>query len=77
MISPDMFPSIEMEISEKWGRSSANYTSKNWKRNNEHLTMLSFGRNCKTGIEIVSHDAGIVTLILLQALTFTKRKKNI
>ena len=35
MISPDM------EILEKWDRSSANYTSENWKRNNEHLTMLS------------------------------------
>ena len=34
-----MFPSTEMEISVKWDRSSANY--KNWKRNNEHLTMLS------------------------------------
>ena len=41
MISPDMFPSTEMEISEKWDRSSANYISENWKRNNEHLTMLS------------------------------------
>ena len=41
MISPDMFPSTEMEISEKWFRSSANYISENWKRNNEHLTMLS------------------------------------
>ena len=27
MISPDIFPSTEMEISEKWDRSSANYTS--------------------------------------------------
>ena len=36
-----MFPSTEMEISEKWDRSSANYISENWKRNNEHLTMLS------------------------------------
>ena len=41
MISPDMFQSTEMEISEKWDRSSANYISENWKRNNEHLTMLS------------------------------------
>ena len=41
MISPDMFPSTEMEISEKWDGSSANYISENWKRNNEHLTMLS------------------------------------
>ena len=53
MISPDMFPSTEMDISEKWDRSSANYTSENWKRNNEHLTMLSFGRNCKTGISLL------------------------
>ena len=35
-----MFPSTEMEISEKWDRSSANYISENWKRNNEHLIML-------------------------------------
>ena len=28
MISPDMFPSTEMDISEKWDRSSANYISK-------------------------------------------------
>ena len=48
MISPDMFPSTEMEISEKWDRSSANYISENWKRNNEHLTMLS-----KTGISLL------------------------
>ena len=48
MISPDMFPSTEMEISEKWDRSSANYISKNWKRNNEHLTMLS-----KTGLSLL------------------------
>ena len=41
MISPDMFPSTEMEILEKWDCSSANYISENWKRNNEHLTMLS------------------------------------
>ena len=41
MVSPDMFPSTEMEISEKWDRSSANYISENWKRNNEHLTMLN------------------------------------
>ena len=41
MISPDMFPSIEMESSEKWDRSSANYISENWKRNDKHLTMLS------------------------------------
>ena len=41
MISPDMFPSTEMEISEKWDRSSANYISENWKRNNKQLTMLS------------------------------------
>ena len=38
--------------------------------------MLNFSRNCKTGIfvEIVSNDAGIVTLILLLALTFIKKK---
>ena len=48
MISPDMFPFTEMEISEKWDRSSANYISENWKRNNEHLTMLS-----KTGISLL------------------------
>ena len=41
MISPDMFPSTEMEISEKLDRSSANYISENWKRNNEHLIMPS------------------------------------
>ena len=41
MISPDMFPSTEIKISEKWDRSSANYISENWKRNNEHSTMLS------------------------------------
>ena len=41
MIFPDMFPSTEMEISEKWDRSSANYISENWKRNNKQLTMLS------------------------------------
>ena len=51
MISPDMFPSTEMEISEKLDRSSANYISENWKRNNEHLTMLS--KNCKTGISLL------------------------
>ena len=32
MISPGMFPSTEMEISEKWDGSSANYTSEIWKR---------------------------------------------
>ena len=48
MISPDMFPSTEMEISEKWDRSSANYISENWKRNNKQLTMLS-----KTGISLL------------------------
>ena len=53
MISPDTFPSTEMEISEKWDHSSANYTSKNWKRNNENLTMLTFGWNCKTGISLL------------------------
>ena len=41
MISSDMFPSTEMEIAKKWDRSSVNYISENWKRNNEHLTMLS------------------------------------
>ena len=51
MISSDMFPSTEVEISEKWERNSANYTSENWKRNIEHLTMLSFGRNCKNRIK--------------------------
>ena len=79
MISPDMFPSTEMEISEKWGRSSANYSSENWKRNNEHLTMLksrSKLQNWDLFFEVVSNDAGIVALILLQALTFTKKKEN-
>ena len=38
MISPGMFPSYEMEISEKWDRSSSNYISENWKRNNERKT---------------------------------------
>ena len=33
MISPDMFPSIKMEISDKWDRSSTNYTSENWTEN--------------------------------------------
>ena len=54
MISPDMFPSTEMEISEKWDRSSANYISENWKRNNWDIF-----------VEIVLNDAGFETLILL------------
>ena len=37
MISPDMFPSTEIEISEKSDRISAKYTSENWKRNNEQF----------------------------------------
>ena len=79
MIFLNMFPFTKMEISEKkWDRSSANYTSENWKRNNECLTILSFGRNCKNWdifAEIISNDAVIVTLILLQALMFTKKKR--
>ena len=42
-----------LSISEKWDRISTNYTSENWKRNNKHLRMLSFGRNCKTGISFL------------------------
>ena len=30
-----------MVISEEWDRSSAHYTSKIWKRNNEHLTITA------------------------------------
>ena len=47
------------------------------KTQQRHLIMLSFGRlqNWDIFVEIVSDDAGIVTLILLQALTFKKKKK--
>ena len=61
MISPDTFPSTEMEISEKWDRSSANYISENWKRNNEQC--LAKLQNWDIFVEIVSNNAGFETLI--------------
>ena len=69
MISPDMFPSTEMDISEKWDRSSANYISENWKHNNEHLTMLSFGRNRKTGISLLKSYRMFSFIVILHKLS--------
>ena len=82
MISPDMFPSTEMEISEKWDRSSANYISENWKRNNKQLTMLSktakLGYLCWNRIKWYRFwDTDITVGIDVHKKTFTKKENFI
>ena len=76
MISPDMFPSTEMDISEKWDCSSTNYTSKNWKRNN-HAWLRSKFQNWDIFVEIVSSDAGIVDTDITAAIDVHKKENFI
>ena len=49
---------------------------KTQQRTFNHAQLRSKLQNWDIFVEIVSNDAGIVTMILLQALTFTKKKKK-
>ena len=74
MSSPDMFPSTEMEISEKMRPQFRKLHFRKLKTQQRTSCLNAKLQNRDIFVEIVSNDAGIVTLILLQALTLTKKK---